>query len=147
MTRWVWPGALGGVLLAGWAVAAPVPEKKDSPEVKALLKERRDVLKKEALARSEEFEAGVGTLASLLNVSRELLKTELELATKPAERVAAHEGHFNAMRKLEELVKEGYEAGRIKAADHFEMRAARLEAEIGLLRAGGKPKGEKAEGK
>ena len=147
MTRWVWPVALGGVLLAGWAVAAPVPEKKDSPEVKALLKERRDVLTKAVEARSQEYEAGRGTQAALLEVSRELLKVKLELATKPAERVAAHEEHFNAMRKWEELVKEGYEAGRIKAADYFEMRAARLGAEIGLRRAGGKPKEGNAERK
>jgi hypothetical protein len=142
MSKWVWPVALGGALLAGWAVAAPVPEKKDSPEVKALLKERRDLLKTAVLARSQELAAGRGTLAPLLHVSRELLKAELELATTPAERVAAHESHFNAMRKAEEQVKRAYDVGLMKAADYHEMRAARLEAEIGLRRAGGKPNGK-----
>jgi hypothetical protein len=141
MTKWVWPVALAGALLAGWAVAAPVPQKKgDSPEVKALLKERRDALAKAVEARSAEYLAGRGTQAAMLRVCRELLKVKLELAMEPAERIAAHEEHFNAMRKFAEVVKEGFEAGRIKAADHFEMHAARLEAEIGLRRAGGKPK-------
>jgi hypothetical protein len=51
------------------------------------------------------------------------------------------------MRKFEQFVKEGYEAGRIMVTDHFQIQAARLEAEIGLRRAGGKPPKEKAEGK
>ena len=140
MTKCVWSVALGGVLLAGWVAAAPIPQKKDSPEVRKLLKERRDVLSTAALARSQEFKAGRGTLEPLLRSHRELLKAELELATKPAERVAAHEEHFNAMRKHEEMTKKAYDAGRMGAADYYEMRAARLEAEIELRRAGGKPK-------
>ncbi|HZY83634.1 MAG TPA: sigma factor-like helix-turn-helix DNA-binding protein [Gemmataceae bacterium] len=123
------------------------PPQADGPEVKALLKERQDVLKREAEARSQQFEAGRGLQAPLLAVCRELLKAELELATKPEERVAAHERYFNAMRKFEQFVKEGYEAGRIMVTDHFQIQAARLEAEIGLRRAGGKPPKEKAEGK
>jgi hypothetical protein len=39
------------------------------------------------------------------------------------------------MRKADEIVTAAYKAGRTKAADYCEMRAARLEAEIGLLRA------------
>ncbi len=142
MSQWVWPVALGGALLAGSAAAAPVPEKKDSPEVQALLKERRDVLKQEVLALSDQFEAGRGPLTPLLAASRELLKAELELATRPTERVAAHERHFSATRRWEQIVKDAYDARRMTAAAFFEMRGARLEAEIGLRRAGGKPKPE-----
>ena len=40
-----------------------------------------------------------------------------------------------------------YEARRMNAPAYYEMRSARLEAEIGQLRAGGKPQKEKAEGK
>jgi RNA polymerase sigma-70 factor (ECF subfamily) len=132
---------------AGPARTRAVAPQADGPGIKALLKERQEVLKKEVLARTQEYEAGRGYLASLLAASRELLKAELELATNREERVAAYERHFDAMRKFDQMVKEGYEAGRIKAADHYEMRSARLEAEIGLLRAGGKPPKEKAEGK
>jgi hypothetical protein len=141
MSKWVGPVALSGALLAGWAVAAPVPEKKtDSPEIKKLLQERRDALRTATLARTQEYEAGRGTLESFLRVSRELLQAELELATNPRERFDAHASHFNAMRKMDEIVTEAYKASRVKAADHYEMRAARLEAEIGLLRARAKLK-------
>jgi hypothetical protein len=143
MTRWV--GLLAVLSLAGWSAAAPVPETKkpDSPEVKKLLKERRDALTKAAEARWQEFAVGVGTQASLVNVSRELLKAELELAARPADRVAAHERHFNLMRKVEKTAKEGHDTGRVKDANYQEARAARLEAEVGLRPAGGKPRPEK----
>src|SRR5262245_60465683 len=115
--------ALGVALLAGWAVAAPVPEKKaESPEIQKLLKERRDALRSATVARTQEFEAGRGTLGVLLHVSRELLQAELELAASPKERFDAHASHFNGMRKMDELVTDGYKAGRVKAADHYEMR-------------------------
>jgi outer membrane protein TolC len=141
MWRRAWPVAVGGVLLAGWVVAAPVPQpKEDSPEIKKLLKERRDVLRSEVVARTQEYEAGRGPLNILLQASRKLLKAELELATTPAERFDAHAGHFNAMRKIEKFTKEGYDAGRVKAADYYETRAARLEAEIELRRAEAKLK-------
>lgn len=136
MTRWARLAALGGVLLAGWAAAAPVPEKKpESPEVQKLLKERRDALRSATLARTQEFEAGRGTLGAFLHVSRELLRAELELAANPKERFDAQASHVNAMRKVDEIVTAAYKVGRMKAADHYEMRAARLEAEVGLLRA------------
>jgi hypothetical protein len=146
MRSWGGLVVLGGVLLARPAPSAPLPERKakpDSPEVKKLLREWRDALKEEAKARLQEFEAGCGTLASLLDVFRKLLDAELEVASKPAERVAAHERHFDMMRKVEAITREGYEAGRVKAADKSQAWAARLEAEIGLRRAGGKPKPEK----
>lgn len=141
MTKRVRLAALGGALLAGWAVAAPVPEKKpESPEIQKLLKERRDALRNETVARTQEYEAGRGTLGSFLHASGKLLQAELELATNPKKRFDAHASHFNAMRKIDELVTEGYKAGRVKAADHYQMRAARLEAEVGLLRARAKLK-------
>jgi outer membrane protein TolC len=128
--------ALAVTLLTGWALAAPVPEKKpESPEIQKLLKERRDALRSATVARTQEFEAGRGTLGAFLHVSHELLRAELELATNPKERFDAQASHVNAMRKVDEIVTEAYKAGRMKAADHYEMRAARLEAEVGLLRA------------
>ena len=141
MTRRARLAALGGALLAGWAVAAPVPEKKaESPEIQKLLKERRDALRNATVARTQEFEAGRGTLGAFLHISRELLQAELELAAGPKERFDAQASHVNAMRKVDEIVAEAYKAGRMKAADHYEMRAARLEAEVGMLRARAKLK-------
>jgi hypothetical protein len=144
MWKRAWLAGVAGVVLALGVAAAPVPQpKEESAKIKALLKERRDALRTAALARTQEYEAGRGTLGVMLHVSRELLNAELEVATTPEERFDAHASHFNAMRKMEKLTKEGYEAGRVKAADHYEMRAARLKAEIELLRAEAKLKEKK----
>jgi hypothetical protein len=148
---------IGAALLAQRPTAAQAPPapartrtgppQADGPEVKALLKERKEVLQQETQELWRMFEAGRGLLTPLLSASRELLRAELELAMTPAERVAAHERHFNQMYKCEEIVKLAYEARRMNATSYHEMRAARLEAQIGLLRAGGKPQKQKAEGK
>ena len=131
-----WLAGVAGMVLAAWVAAAPVPQpKEESDKIKALLKERRDVLRNAVEARTQEFEAGRGTLGVLLHVSRELLNAELELATTPEKRFDAYAGHFNALRKIETITKEGYDAGRVKVADYFEIRAARLEAEIQMRRA------------
>jgi hypothetical protein len=139
MLKRAWLAGVAGMVLAAWVAAAPVPQpKEESDKIKALLKERRDVLRNGVVARTQEYEAGRGTLNILLQVSRELLNAELELATTPAERFDINAGNFNAMRKIEKITKEGYDAGRVKAADYYAIRAARLKAEIELLRAGAK---------
>jgi RNA polymerase sigma factor (sigma-70 family) len=132
---------------AGLARMRTGPLQADGPEVKALVKERKELLQQEVQELWRMFEAGRGLLTPLLAASRQLLQAELELATTPADRVAAHERHFSQMDKCEQIVKLAYEARRMNAPAYYEMRSARLEAEIGQLRAGGKPQKEKAEGK
>jgi hypothetical protein len=151
MKRWGWLLAGGGValLLPLWA-AAPEPGKEgDSAEVKKLLRERRDVLTQAVAARGMEYELGARLTSGtdLGGLSRELLGAELELARRPGERVAAHQAHFSRMRMMENLARGHYNAGLIPLTDYMRARAARLEAEAGLRRAGGKPKAEKEEGK
>jgi hypothetical protein len=126
--------------------AAPVPEKTtkgDSPEVKRLLKERRDVLKEAVEAGRKEYLAGRSTMPVAADLAHELLKAELELASESAERIAAHEAYYTVMRKLEAHAKVQYEAGRMTLLEYKRAQAARLGAEIGLRRAGGKPKAER----
>jgi hypothetical protein len=118
----------------------PVLDKETQAKVRELLVKRRDALKKEVKARTQEFEAGRGTLDILLGASKRLLKAELELADKQAQRVAAHKAHLDAIKKIAALTEAGYDAGRVKEADHQQAVAARLGAEIGWLRAGGKEK-------
>ena len=105
-----------------------------------MLVQRRDALKAEVNARTNEFEAGVGYLFLLLDASRRLLEAESEMATKQADRIKAHKSHLDAMNRIAKQVKKGFEAGRTRQADHYQAVAARLDAEIGWLRAGGKAK-------
>jgi RNA polymerase sigma factor (sigma-70 family) len=112
-------------------------------KIRKLQLERRDWLKKEVEARRQEFLAGRGTLEHLLKTYRVLLQAELDVATTAQERIAAHAAHREVVQEAEELCEKGYNAGRVKAADFFQARATRLEAEIGWLKAGGKEKANK----
>ncbi len=118
------------------------PATKD--KIHSLQLERRDALKKAVECRLNEYEAGRGTLESLLNGSKLLLKAELDLANTKEQRIAAHAALLELATKVLKISKERYEAGRVTEADHQQVRAARLEAEIGWLKAGGgKEKKEK----
>jgi hypothetical protein len=127
-----------------WAPVAtprgPVLDRETQAKVRKLMVKRRDALKKQVTARTQEFEAGRGTLDILLGAWERLLKAELELADKQAQRVAAHKAHLDAVKKIAALTEAGYDAGRVKEADRQQALAARLDAEIGWLRAGGKEK-------
>ena len=118
--------------------AAPVGKAGDSPRVKALLKERRDELRQAFKARTKEHLAGRVATDALMEVSRLLVQAELEAAEKPADRVAALQAHLDVARDVEKLVKARHDAGRCPVTDLHLARAARMEVEIALLRAGGK---------
>jgi hypothetical protein len=137
-------GAWAFVLLAvgaGQAAAAPAkPGRVDSAKIRALLEQRRDALREVVKAHLKAFEAGRATLLGLEGDSRRLLRAELELARLPEQRIAAHRAHLELMRKCEKYATEAYDAGRVTVADFQRARAARMGAEIGWLRAGGKPK-------
>jgi outer membrane protein TolC len=137
--------ALALTLLVAQTPAAPVPKvdvavKLDpatQEKIHKLHLERRDALKRAVECRWDEYKAGRGTLENLLNGSRLLLKAELDLANTKEQRIAAHAALLELARKVEKVSKERYEAGRVTEADHQDTWAARLEAEIGWLKAGG----------
>jgi outer membrane protein TolC len=139
---------LGLLLTAATVLAAPAPAAKDAPKLDAatlakirkLQIDRRDTLKKEVRAREQEFQAGRGTLDVVLKAARKLLQAELDLAATLDERIEAHAAYLKVVKEVDKQTTALYEAGRVKAADHYQARAARLEAEIGWLKAGGKEK-------
>ena len=133
--------ALGLALLCPLAASADDVEPKAGAEkVKKLQTERRDVLKKLVEARENEFMAGRGTLDVLLGATRDPLQAELELATTPKQRLAAHAARLELAKKIEEVMKNRHDAGRATQADYLQSQAARLDAEIGGRRAGGEEK-------
>lgn len=114
----------------------PTPE--DTAGIRKLLAERRDTLRAEVKARQEEFEAIKGITEHLLDASQLLLQAELELAQQAEERLTAHLAHHKRTRACEQLEAIRYNAGRRALSEVLLCRAARLDAEIGLVRAGGK---------
>jgi hypothetical protein len=135
-------------LLAAEVPAAPGPKAEPSvkldaatqAKIRKLQIEHRDALKQRQDALKQEFEAGRGRVETVLQASRALLKAELELVTKAGERLEAHAAHLKVTREIEDLTSKSYENGRVPFAVHMEAKAARLEAEIGWLKAGGKEK-------
>lgn len=71
-----------------------------------------------------------------------LLESKLELSPKRDDKIEAHEEHFDRMKEIEMVNKARLDAGRIPVKDHAASQYSRLEAEIWLIRAGGKPKSE-----
>lgn len=118
--------------------AGDKPMADEAARIRKLLSERRDTLREAVKARQEEFEAGKADAYCLLDASHLLLQAELELLEKAEERLAAHQAHRERMRVCERKEEALYKAGRRPLSEVLQSRAARLDAEIGLVRAGGK---------
>jgi outer membrane protein TolC len=142
VTRWKHAAFVGltvALLAVGGAAGNPVPAPKEpSPEdvakLKALLKERVDALTEAFKIKMEEYKAGVSPLHIVLEVGTELRKAELDLYEKPEERLDALKKNLKLLQMAEGESKTKFDAGRVTKAEVAMSKAARLEAEIALLR-------------
>ncbi len=139
---------LGGLLVVGRtegrppapAPAVPVLDKAITAEVRKLWEKRRDVLRQAIELREKLYRSGRVDLGEVVETSKRLLTAELGLAATGAERIAAHERHLEKARAHVELAKERLERARGAHLQVLDAQDACLEAEIGLLKAGGKSK-------
>jgi hypothetical protein len=106
-----------------------------SPRVKKLLTERRDAARELMEVRRLQMEAGKSTPRELLDAVEIVLEAELPLAETRPDRLAVLRARLEGLKQAEEVDKARFEVGRISPADYQTMRAARLAAEIDLLRA------------
>ena len=127
------------------AIAAAVAKEKEAvakekviakllTEMKALQKDRRDTLAELAKAGEQRFHNGQATLASAMQASYRQFDAALEFASTKEERVASYESLIENLRQLE---KDAESIHRDKAGpidDVLEAKAARLKAEIDLLK-------------
>jgi hypothetical protein len=100
-----------------------------------LLEERRDAARIVLQMRQAQIEAGRATEEVLLDAARMVLEAELPLAEKSADRVALLRTYLGVLKRAEEIAKARHEAARLSFTELLTVRAARLEAEINLLRA------------
>jgi len=117
--------------------AGAKPSAEQTAEIRKLLVERRDALEAVMKAKLARIQAGLETVESFsldLDAFRFHLQSELELLDKAADRVAAHQKHIERAKKIEEVLKKPYDDGKIRVEIYLQTKAARLEAEIGLLR-------------
>jgi RNA polymerase sigma factor (sigma-70 family) len=109
---------------------------KPAEALQKMLKERRDMAEREATVRYEKYRAGAqdGRLDLLIESSKRLLKAELELSTKKADRLVAHERHVRLMKEVAEIDKAKHDAGRVGDEQVALAEYNRLDAEIDLER-------------
>jgi hypothetical protein len=125
--------------------AKPLKIEAHDDELHKLLKERYNAAVAELQARSEEVKSGHGSIEQLFDAARKVLRSELSLSDKPADRLAVLEKHLELEHAAEKVATTRHQAGKLNDAELAAARYLRIDAEIQLLRA--KQKGKPAAGK
>jgi hypothetical protein len=130
------PGiALGCCLIAATWAEERKPVAQD--EIKELMIQRRDVLKQRVAAVDEQFRVGRTALGELVAAQNDLLTAELELAESKTKRVALLTERLANCEKLEQFAELNVRNGIGLIQEQLVAKAARLSAQIALLRAQG----------
>ncbi len=111
------------------------PGAKPSPAYRALLVEQRDALQSQLQQRFAEWAAAQDDFQQLQESAGQLLLASLDLAEKPADRLAAYEAHAATMRAAERQCQVIVAAKQAPEVWLLWARGGRLEAETWLLRA------------
>jgi hypothetical protein len=130
---------LGGVFLWlmpwGEAVAVSLSRPKNTAQVVALLKEYRDALRESVKAILEDINRGRSSADfRVCDASRRLMLVELELADKPAARIAAVQMHLDRLKKIHDIAKKLFDRENMAAKDYFPVKAEWIRAKIDFLR-------------
>jgi len=102
--------------------------------LKDLLKEQRAASRDVFDTTLKEYLAGRATVTGLAQVSQSIFETDLALCDGRTDRIAAHEKHIKQMKEYERTEKARFEFGRCAVSVFKSMQAARLDAEVALLR-------------
>jgi len=102
--------------------------------VETLLKKRLDVLQQIAKLRRAAYLAGEAGVNSVIQSQLDVLHAKLELAGKPAERIAIRKEILKQARDLEVVAGKRYQANAATQIDLLAAKAFRLRAEADLLR-------------
>ncbi len=105
-----------------------------SAKLDTLLRQRRETLGQLVKVTTEHYRTGRTTIDSVIRASRQLLNAELELAEDRNARLAIHAKRIALLKDFERIVQTQFKAGDATQEDILAARAARLEAEIQLLR-------------
>lgn len=106
-------------------------------KVHQLLTERRDTLQERRDSIEASFNSGRTESNILIGAELDLLDAKLELATQPNERIAILDKMVSDMKRIEDWARGRFENGTGLRHDVLLAKAARLQAEIDLLRAQG----------
>jgi RNA polymerase sigma factor (sigma-70 family) len=115
---------------------------KPEERLQKLLQVRRNMAERAFRVRYELYTAGANepgtgnpiTLQFVLDASKKMLKAELELSKRKAERTEAHEKHLKFMKAVAIITRDQYKVGRASIAALASALHEQLDAEIELER-------------
>ena len=99
-----------------------------------LLGQRRDVLLQLVEALEHQFSQGLCQVDSVVAAREQFLDAELQLASGKTERLEILQKKVDNMRELEDFMKIRHQDGRTTLENVLSATAARLQAEIDLVR-------------
>lgn len=121
-------------------VAAPAQTEKrnedtTSAEIDTLLRKRRDVFQQIlTIVKAQNEENGGATRDAVLQATNQLLAAELQLAKSRDERVCLLQKRVKNFKELEDVAQSGNDSGVVTGKEVPLAKAARLQAEVDLLR-------------
>lgn len=126
---------VGLVTLLAWGQDQAEP-KAISIESKLLelMKERRQTLYQAVQYQRTSFQQGTASIEDLLETEVALAHADLAIAPTLETRQIVHERLINQLRKQETVVEERFALGTVTQMEVFDAKAARLQAEIDMLR-------------
>ena len=118
-----------------FTVAQQATESDSHAALNELLTKRRDTLKTRVEVLEQMHANGRLNLTTVLAGRDQLLDAELQLSKTKEQRLTLYQMRIENMRAIEDTVKRRYENGRSSLESVLSATAARLQAEIDLLRA------------
>ena len=115
--------------------AKPLKIEAGDDELHKLLKERYNAAVAELQARCEEVRSGPGSTEKLFDAARKVLRSELAISDKPADRIAVRGKQLELEQAAEKMAIARFKAGKLSDADVAAARYLRLDAAVQLLRA------------
>jgi hypothetical protein len=107
---------------------------KDDDELRQLLIARYNVAVEELKLRCEDFKKHLATKVAVVEAGKHLLEAELELQTKPADRLRVLERTADLLRWYEKRVEAALKDGLIPRAELLRVRFVRLSMEIDIAK-------------
>ena len=122
-------------LAFSFTIAQQATESDSHAALNELLTKRRDTLKTRVDVLEQMHADGRLPLTTVVAGRDQLLDAELQLAKTKEQRLLLYQKRIENMRALEDTIKRRYENGRSSLESALSATAARLQAEIDLLRA------------
>ena len=121
-------------LFGSQALSGPTRSKAEDPRLRALMTQKRDLLRQLETDREAQFQVGTATTEQVEKAVIAVIQADLELAQTRRERIALRQKSVDVATKIEESTAVRYRAATVTQTEWQEAQLARLEAEIALER-------------